>query len=847
MTLSPNQKQYIAHVRKSDGAKQSLLDHLTGTAELAKQFANKIGLPLSGELIGLVHDLGKYSDDFQIYIKSATGIFNPDIDDEYVDTKGLKGKIDHSTAGGQWLIESLKNFNHPIKDGKTRENGDLLAQILGLCVVSHHSGLIDIVDLSETAILKKRLKKSEQDAHCIEAKLNAEKQQLFDNLGADWQKHIVKEFNTMFMPLIHQFHKKQISQTEYDFYTGFLVRVLFSCLIEADRSNSIAFEYPTQSHELTFIRPNWQIAIDKVEQRYQSFAKNTDSHPINIQRNLIAQTCLENAQKPQGIFSLTVPTGGGKTLSSLRFAVHHAKQHNLDRIIFIIPFTSIIEQNANEVRKILEDEGFEGSWVLEQHSNLESDIQTWQSKLIADNWNAPIVFTTMVQFLESCFGSGTKGVRRLHQMTNAVLVFDEIQTLPINCYHLFINAINFLSTFGKTTTILCTATQPVLDKLSTKDAIKNRGILHTPTEIIGNDDVLKTLFDTLKRVEIHDHTQTALDETAVNDFVLDNFDKFKSTLVIVNTKAWAMQIYQSLKNKVDSEAIFHLSTGQCAKHRKDLIKQIKDRLKNNLSTLVISTQLIEAGVDISFKSVVRFLAGLDSILQAAGRCNRHGEMMDDNNQSVKGQVFVITPTSENLQKLPTIQHGKTTMQHLFYKLSLPENRDKSLLHPEMVSTYFTHFYQYQYDEMVYPIDKQHNLLTLLSLGDKRANQNEERLKNGQFPQLWQSFMTASKAFKAIDAPTKAIVVPYGDEGKDLITDLCGVQVKDANFYKLVKKAQAFSVNVFPFMFDILDKAKALTPVADTGIIVLDEKFYDEVMGLNPNGDSQMEFLSFGEF
>ncbi|WP_290003874.1 CRISPR-associated endonuclease Cas3'' [Faucicola atlantae] len=155
MTLSPNQKQYIAHVRKSDGAKQSLLDHLTGTAELAKQFANKIGLPLSGELIGLVHDLGKYSDDFQIYIKSATGIFNPDIDDEYVDAKGLKGKIDHSTAGGQWLIESLKNFNHPIKDGKTRENGDLLAQILGLCVVSHHSGLIDIVDLSETAILKK--------------------------------------------------------------------------------------------------------------------------------------------------------------------------------------------------------------------------------------------------------------------------------------------------------------------------------------------------------------------------------------------------------------------------------------------------------------------------------------------------------------------------------------------------------------------------------------------------------------------------------------------------------------------------------------------------------------------
>ncbi len=839
--------QFIAHVRTADRAEQSLYDHLTGTAKLAKQFANKIGLPLSGELIGLVHDLGKYSDDFQTYIKSATGILNPDIDDEYVDTKGLKGKIDHSTAGGQWIKNALKNCNQPLKNEITRENGDLLAQILSLCVVSHHSGLIDIIDLSETEILKKRLKKSEQDAHCIEAKLNAEKQQLFDTLGADWQKHIVKEFNTMFLPLIQQFHKKQISQTEYDFYTGFLVRVLFSCLIEADRSNSIAFEYPTQSHELVFVKPDWQAAIDKIELRYQSFAHNTDLHPINIQRNLIAQTCLENAQKSQGTFSLTVPTGGGKTLASLRFAIHHAQQHNLDRIIFIIPFTSIIEQNASEVRKILEDEGFEGSWVLEQHSNLEPEIQTWQSKLISDNWNAPIVFTTMVQFLESCFGGGTKGVRRLHQMTNAVLVFDEIQTLPINCYHLFINAINFFSVFGNTTTVLCTATQPVLDKLSTEKAVKNRGILHTPTEIIGDDESLKHLFDTLKRVEIHDHTQVALDDEAITEFVLDKFDTFASTLVIVNTKAWAMQIYQSLKDKVDSEAIFHLSTGQCAKHRKDLIKQIKDRLKNNLPTLVISTQLIEAGVDISFKSVIRFLAGLDSILQASGRCNRHGEMIDDNNQSVKGQVFVMTPMSENLQKLPTIQHGKTTMQNLFYKLSLPENQDKSLLHPEMVSTYFTHFYQYQYDEMVYPIDKQHNLLTLLSLGDKRANQNEERLKNGQFPQLWQSFMTANKAFKAIDAPTKAIVVPYGDEGKDLITDLCGVQVKDADFYKLVKKAQAFSVNVFPFMFDKLAEAKALTPVADTGIIVLDEKFYDEVMGLNPNGDSQMVFLSFGEF
>lgn len=841
--------QFIAHVRKSDSAEQSVIEHLTGTAKIAKQLADKIGLPLSGELIGLVHDLGKYSDKFQTYIKSATGLLNADVDDEYVDAKGLKGKIDHSTAGGQWLIESLKKYNFKTSNPKvTQENGKLLSEILSLCVVSHHSGLIDFVDKDGNAVFKRRIETLEEKSHFMEAKAKASEQKLFDILGDDWQRAVVKEFSDVFKPLNHKFKNNELSQIEFDFYTGFLVRVLFSCLIEADRSNSIAFEYPKLSHELELRQPNWEIAINKVEQRYQNFAQTADLQPINTQRNLIAQTCLDNAQKPQGIFSLTVPTGGGKTLASLRFALHHAKQHHLERIIFIIPFTSIIEQNALEMRKILEDEGFDGSWVLEQHSNLEPDVQTWQSKLIADNWNAPIVFTTMVQFLESCFGGGTKGVRRLHQMTNAVLVFDEIQLLPINCYHLFINAINFLADYGKTTTLLCTATQPVLDKLADRPEVKKRGLLHTPTEIIGNDDALKNLFDTLKRVEIHDNTQNTLEDEAVSEFVLDKFNEFSSTLVIVNTKAWAMQIYQTLKDKIDGEAIFHLSTGQCAKHRKDLIATIKSRLKNNLPTLVISTQLIEAGVDISFKSVVRFLAGLDSILQASGRCNRNGELVD-NNKPIKGQVFVITPKNENLRMLPTIEQGKETMQRLFYKLSLPENQDKSLLHPETVRTYFSNYYQdeKQYKQMIYPIDKQHNLLNLLSIGDVGANQNEQRVKDGRFPQLWQSFMTASKVFKAIDAPTKAIVVPYGKEGVALIVDFCGATAKDENFYKLVKKAQAFSINVFPFMFENLEKAGALTPIGDTGVIVLDEKFYDDVMGLNPSGNSKMEFLSFGEF
>lgn len=866
-----NKNKFIAHVRQSDGAEQSLYDHLTGTAQIARQLADKFGLPMCGELIGLVHDLGKYSQAFQTYIRDSVKADNYKSlgldDDEEADKllekpeKPKRGSVDHSTAGGQWLLSEFKHHNTPIKNtNRHRKNADLLAEILSIAVFSHHSGLINMVDLSGNTPFHNRTTKPDDKTHFNEALYHAQNENLFDYLTGTWQKQIIQEFNGIFQPVLIKYHQQQLSAIEFDFYTGLLTRLIFSCLIDADRSNSIAFEHPHQQAELAFQRPNWQVAIDKIEQKYAELAKNSDNHPINQQRNHIAQACLDKAQQPQGIFSLTVPTGGGKTLASLRFAIHHAKAHQLERIIFIIPFTSIIEQNANEVRKILEEEGFDTqenlkSWVLEQHSNLEPTVQTWQSKLIADNWNAPIVFTTMVQFLESCFGGGTKGVRRLHQLTKSVLVFDEIQTLPTNCYHLFINTINFLTQYTQTTTVLCTATQPVLNKLSNQDTIKNRGILHTPTEIIGDDTALSLLFDTLKRVEIHDHTRPALDEVGITQFIGEQFTQFQSTLVIVNTKAWAMTIYQALQRQVAPDSIYHLSTGQCAKHRKDLITTIKQRLKDNLPTLVISTQLIEAGVDISFKSVVRFLAGLDSILQASGRCNRHGELNDDTGQAIKGQVFVITPTQENLTLLPSIKRGKEQMETLFYQLSLPENANRNLLDPEMVWIYFENLYlnKEMLDDMVYPttVDgMRSNLLELLADNGSNAyanNDNSQRIGRGEFPKLWQSFMSANKAFKAINAPTKAVVVPYGDEGKKLITDLCGVSYKDEHFYKLVKKAQAYSINIFPYMFDKLAEANALIPIGETGIVVLDEKFYDEVMGLNPKGDSKMDFLEWSEF
>jgi CRISPR-associated helicase cas3 len=258
---------------------------------------------------------------------------------------------------------------------------------------------------------------------------------------------------------------------------------LFSCLIDADRINSSDFEREAQKEirRLTE-KPDWQTAIDQLETKLAGFENR---YPIDGIRRRISGDCLKRAVDFQGIYTLTVLTGGGKTLASLRYALHHAQKHNLDRIIYIIPYTSIIDQNAQAVREILGE-----NWVLEHHSNLEPEKQSWQDKLLSENWDKPIVFTTMVQFLDAWFGGCTRGARHIHPMTNSVLIFDEIQTLPIKCVHLFCNVLNWLTTFGKSTAVLCTATQPLLGELGVQNfpegkrgTIIARGLLKLPEKL----------------------------------------------------------------------------------------------------------------------------------------------------------------------------------------------------------------------------------------------------------------------------------------------------------------------------------------------------------------------------
>ena len=860
---------FIAHVRQTDKCPQSVQTHLIETSELAKIFARKLNLEPVGELLGLMHDFGKYSRKFQKYIHDETSLFNPDLDDEESTPNG--SKVDHSTAGAQWVYRELRKSDKSNKHGdeiKDKGIGELCGQILGLCIASHHGeGLIDCLDGEGNPKWIERFNKTDELTHLAECEQNADEvvQQKARELAGE---NLIRSLRNAVKLILSD---STVNDKIKEFYLGCLTRFLFSCLIDADRINSSDFEREAQKKVRRLSeKPDWQSAIDKLETHLAGFGNR---YPADKIRRQISDDCLKRAKDsqdregdPQGIYTLTVPTGGGKTLASLRYALHHAQKHNLDRIIYIIPYTSIIDQNAEEVRKIYcldlkEDDNGEfhscrecsecEKWVLEHHSNLEPEKQSWQDKLLSENWDKPIVFTTMVQFLDAWFGGGTRGARHIHPMTNAVLIFDEIQTLPVKCVHLFCNVLNWLTAFGKSTAVLCTATQPLLGESGLqnfpegkRESIAARGLLKQPAhaEIMGTDEQREELYKKLSRVEIRFNEKSGgwnVDEAGA--FLLEQFQTTPSCLFIVNTKKWAQELYQYCqRQKMPSESLFHLSTNQCAAHRKAIFDTIKARLKNKEPVICISTQLIEAGVDISMACVIRALSGLDSIAQAAGRCNRHGE------KKSKGQVWVLNLQEQDFTRiLPDIQAGKTHAERVFRDFA-----GQDILQPEAMKRYFEYYFYNRSNEMVYPInEKAKNDGLLHWLSDNCFNRGAKfsgYLKNDilrnrdLYPLLMQSFKSAGRIFQVIDAPTHAVIVPYG-EGAELIAKLCG-EWDPKEMYDAKKKAQRYSVNVFPNVWDKLQKENALyETIEGSGIYYLDERYYNDEFGLSLDETSEMTF------
>lgn len=837
MTKTDSQHDFIAHVR-SDQKRQFLVEHLHGVARLAAEFAAKFNLSSQGELMGLLHDLGKYSAAFQAYIQSATGLLNQDEDEEFVDAAGLKGKIDHSTSGAQFIWQHLAE-----KDALAQITG----QVLALCVASHHSGLIDCLTSlpgkpTEDGFTQ-RMNKPDSKTNLQEALAKADPTLLLEARRLLAQPQTTSAFQIWIKQLLDKapgdIPQAKAASPVVQQQIGLLVRALFSCLIDADRIDTADFEHP--GHARRRLRGNytpWETLIARLESHLANF---TPTQPIDALRQDISRHCLDAATRGTGIYTLTVPTGGGKTLASLRFALHHAQKHSLDRVIYVVPYTSIIDQNAEVVRKILEPEGVEaGSVVLEHHSNLTPEDQTWRSKILSENWDAPVVYTTMVQLLETLFGAGTRGARRMHQLANAVLVFDEIQSLPVRCVHLFNNAMNFLADHCRSTVVLCTATQPLLDQVNAA-----KGAIRIPP---GNEIIrdVRKFFDDLKRVEVVNLRKPGgWSQEDIAALAQEQVEAVGSCLVIVNTKKAAQALYRLCRNHPNA-AVFHLSTSMCPAHRKARLDAIRSRLEANppQPTLCFSTQLIEAGVDVDFASVIRYAAGLDSIAQAAGRCNRNGRLDC-------GKVYVVNPRDEdeNLSKLPDILIGREKANRVLDDYDAdPQKYGSNRIGPEAMAWYYKNYFFDRAKEMGYPVSantlgRDDTLLNLLSDNLLAAGDYKRSKKQAPARFLRQSFMSAARAFKAIDAPTRGVIVPHGEAGKALIVELCAAYFPDKEF-ELLRRAQQYSVNVLPRQIETLSETNAVRGIQDgTGILFLaDPRYYSEEFGLSDTPEVLMEVL-----
>ncbi|MGH4118784.1 CRISPR-associated helicase Cas3' [Clostridium sp.] len=802
-----------AHINPITFKEQSVKEHLYNVSIMSKEYGAKISLDATGELIGILHDMGKGTKKFDSYIRYSS---------KHPKDKSLKGTINHSTAGAKYIYDNFYNADDQYQK--------FTAQIISLAICSHHGGLIDCLDLKGMDKFTDRMS-PHKDVLYDEA-LNYFKEECFE---IEQIKELFNKATKEIKAILIKINKIDSSARFKWFAFGMLEKYLFSCVIDADRYDTYTFmEGKEQNINIDRV-VLWNELSALLEFKLEGYPKVTK---IDLLRVEVSSSCKDFAVNKPGIYHLSVPTGGGKTLSSLRYALAHAREFKKDRIFYIIPFTTIIDQNAKEIKDILGHEDM----ILEHHSNLvidyskDNDEELEAYKLLTERWDSPIILTTMVQFLDTLFSGGTQGARRIHNLANSVIIFDEIQAIPIKCINMFNSAINFLSNICNATVILCTATQPLLEK--TEMPIK----LSEKSNIIPN---AHEKFEQFKRVNLEDKMIVGgYSANSLKNFIIDKMNHVKSLLVILNTKNSAKEVFNELQAankelpKEKQYILFHLSTNMCPSHRMSILKDMRDKLGEE-RVICISTQLIEAGVNISFGCVVRSLAGLDNIAQAAGRCNRHGENEDCS------EVYIVNIEGENVSKLVDIKAGQQCTERVLRDFKEnPNIFDNDLLSQRAMERYYKYYFYERRNQMNYTLSKENSdksMYGILSGNTEAANEFSSR--NGYKAKLMlkQAFKTAGKEFQVIDQNTTGIIVPYG-EGEHLITLING-ECSLSELKQYLKRAQQFSVNLFEQDRRKLEEKGALIGLKNNAVIALRKEFYTDEVGVTFD-NSPMEFCNF---
>ncbi|HJV87360.1 MAG TPA: CRISPR-associated helicase Cas3' [Noviherbaspirillum sp.] len=741
-----NTSRAIAHAARDANGNwreaHDLADHLRSVADLASQFANRFHSGPWAYLAGMWHDLGKYRPRFQQYIRQASG-FDPD-----AHIAGEAGRTPHSTAGAMLACDRFTTTG----------------RVLAYLIAGHHAGLSDWF-----GGLDERLEREESRTELKESLSAHPPDDVIDHAG--------------FIPDLRATPGGK---------DGFAlwVRILFSCLVDADFLDTERYMDAGRARQ----RGDWPDLPHLLDLfNRHMFAKLGDAPrtAVNALRNDVLRQCRVKAHDAPGLFSLTVPTGGGKTLSSMAFALEHARHHHKRRIIYAIPYTSIIEQTADAFRGIF------GDALIEHHSNTDADPdrENHKTRLACENWDAPIVVTTNVQFFESLFAARTSRCRKLHNIVDSIVVLDEAQMLPPEFLQPILDILNLLSRHYGVTFVLSTATQPALATRTYFDARNNMRGLEDVREIVHDPDAL---YAALERVRIHLpgdwDARTGWDELAAK------LARQDSVLAIVNRRRDARELWQRMPT-----GTVRLSALMCGEHRSRTIRRIKAQLKDGVTTRVVSTQLVEAGVDLDFPVVYRALAGLDSIAQAAGRCNREGRLAE---QGRLGEVVVFIPPQPAPPGL--LRKGEDTC--------------RSLLHGDagnpLSRSLFTRYFELFYHAC--DLDAQH-ITQLLAVDGNTLAVN---------------FRTAADRFRLIpDDDGISVIVRYrGEDARDDTVDRLLASLRsDGPERWLMRKLQRYAVGIPRRQAKVLLEQGDIEELFPGLFVQVSDWLYDSHVGLLPDG------------
>ena len=794
---------FPAHISLDESGKksiQSVAEHCQNTADRAELLLKDVGFGKTAYLVGIMHDFGKYTEKFRQYISDAA------------DGKNVtRGSVNHTFAGSRYILD---NYHH----NTVQSIKDITAEIIAFSIGSHH-GIFDIAgeDATQNGFLHRQTK---EDIDYEEARCNflqnciseEEIQKLFSSACEE-----IARFTQKINKLCQK--EREVGQSEMYFYYNFLCRLILSAAVEGDSHDTACFMSLDQ-HTAYKNDIDWKALSNTLEKKLATLDNST---PLSEIRCSISKACASAAEKKKGIYRLNVPTGGGKTLSSLRYALYHAQRYHKKRIIFTMPLLSIIEQNAAVIKDFLADAG---DIVLEHHSNVltpEEGEALDKRELLLENWNAPIIVTTLVQLLYTIFKDKMGSVRRFHSLCGSILVIDEVQTVPFKMLSLFNLACNFLTEICDCTLIFCSATQPCFEKACHPIAPPPTDLIRIPTEALKAFDRVKIINNGLMNIE------------QLVTFAKEQLTVKRTVLLICNTKREAKEIFAGISEALSSDtASFYLSASLCTKHRQNVVKALREALEQKQPVICVSTQVIEAGVDISFDCVIRLCAGMDSIIQAAGRCNRNGE------SNLLSPVYIVELSSEQLSHLPEIAAGKNACRELLaeYEQS-PKSFHYNLMSDEAIGFFYRKLFfnmKKRYQDF-YKKDKEIFLYDLFADNPD----NSEKWRGKYFLQA--ALKTGGKEFEIFENDTVDVIVPY-KKGREIIAEICSNKAKYSPEYlgECLKTVKGYTVSLFRYQKENLQQKGGLININNGNLYILEQSYYDDIFGITEEPKTSAEFI-----